>query len=128
MIGILDNAKHQLTVAGTGMIAEAHAGAVDVTGFRLLDAPDVAINADGSITLRIVVPDSTSKRAAKINRVEPEETPEEGNEDAVKFSDQSRQKKVAPSLSSGDIRGNTILEIVENSEDGNPVVEDTPKA
>ena len=83
MIGLLDNAKHQLTVAGTGMIAEANAGAVDVTGFKLLDAPVVEINADGSLTLRIAVSDAPARKPHKSLKLDDqviydnEETPEE---------------------------------------------------
>jgi len=55
MITLLENVEHQVTVLGTGLIAEG--SNVDVTGFRLLDKPVVEINADGSVTLRIAVPD-----------------------------------------------------------------------
>jgi hypothetical protein len=65
MITLSENALHQLTIAGTGMLAEARAGHVDVTGWRLLDAPEVVDNGDGSFTLRIAVPEEKSTSRSK---------------------------------------------------------------
>jgi len=65
MITLSENAKHQLTVAGTGMLAEARAGHVNYAGLTLLDVPDVIDNGDGSFTLRLAVLDAPAygKRA-----------------------------------------------------------------
>ena len=66
MIGILENMVHQMTVTGTGLIAEAKTGNVDVTGYQVFDEPEIEINPDGSITMRIAV--SVTKKARKSSK------------------------------------------------------------
>ena len=72
MITLLENVQHQMTAAGQALIAESKSGNVDVTGFTLLDAPEVILNDDGSMTLRIAVPDvEKPARASKRQKSEP---------------------------------------------------------
>lgn len=68
MITLAENAVHQVTMLGTGMLAEARAGHVDVAGWRLLDAPVVEMLPDGTITLRIAVAEAAPKRAKKADQ------------------------------------------------------------
>jgi len=46
-----------------------------VTGWSLLDAPEVTVNGDGSITLRIAVPDKAPSKRAKAAPVVAEDEP-----------------------------------------------------
>jgi hypothetical protein len=65
MITLLENARHQMTVLGTGLLAEAHAGFVDATGFDLLDKPEVTMADDGTITLKLAVTTTGTKKAGQ---------------------------------------------------------------
>ena len=69
MITLLENVQHQMTAAGQALIAESKSGNVDVTGFTLLDAPEVTLNDDGSMTLRIAVPEA-EKPARKVTKAD----------------------------------------------------------
>ena len=62
MISLTENMLHQVTVLGTGLLAEARAGVVSVTGVKLLDAPEVELMDDGTITLRIAVPNTNASK------------------------------------------------------------------
>jgi len=75
MIGLMENAEHQVTVAGAFLLTEARSLNVDVTGWSLLDAPEVTVNGDGSITLRIAVPDKAPSKRAKAAPVVAEDEP-----------------------------------------------------
>ena len=84
MITLLENVQHQMTAAGQALIAESRSGNVDVTGFTLLDAPEVTLNDDGSIMLRIAVPEAEKPaRGVKRQKSEPSGTVGEPTGDLI---------------------------------------------
>jgi hypothetical protein len=75
MITLAENMVHQVTMIGTGLLAEARTGQIDCTGLKLLDAPHVELHDDGSITLLIAVvnPTKTPPKRGKLVSEESDE-------------------------------------------------------
>jgi hypothetical protein len=77
MITLTENMRHQVTMLGTGLIAESQTGMVDATGFKLLAVPVVTMAPDGSITLQIAeavnIEEAKPKRASRVKEDPPED-------------------------------------------------------